>query len=79
MCAICCLMISQQSLPRLLMLKRLAVADWQVESLQQLLDTLWKSYTQETLRDSTKVGGDCERVRFKGTSLEVAFGPARVD
>lgn len=27
-----------------------------VESLQQLLDTLWKSYTQETLRDSTKVG-----------------------
>ena len=26
----------------------------EVESLQQLLDTLWKSYTQETLRDSTK-------------------------
>ena len=27
-----------------------------VESLQHLLDTLWKSYSEETLRDSSKVG-----------------------
>ena len=42
----------------------------QVESLQQLLDTLWKSYTQETLRDSTKAGAEWKRMQLCATLID---------